>query len=167
MKALNKTKLITLIICSLFFSYGSAQCPKISDLNLRDESGKWTESAQSRTETLKMGESFEVSFIAQRGMDYRIRVLSGAEDLSIENSTVRIYDTDVEKVEEDGEIVYKRTQNKVFDSNSLKTNKEIIITTPKTRKLTVKGTARKSDIPEKTQCMIVYIESRRSEKLGM
>lgn len=165
MKSNLKKLIVVLFVFAINLSF--AQCPAISDLDLSDGKDKWVESAQSRTETLKMGESFEMTFIAQRGMDYRIRVLSGAEDLEMKNASVRIYDTDIEKSKVDGTVSYKRTQKKVYDSNSIPENKEVILTTPKTRKLTVKSTTRKSDNAEKPQCIIVYIESRRSQKLGI
>lgn len=163
------SKYIKLIISAFILSVGlnsSAQCPRPHELGLYDPESGWSENSQSKSGLLKMGETYELNLIAQRGMDYRVSAFVATEDASDIFVDLKIYDSEVKKVEEEGRGVYKRVKKCIYDTSKSNPDDELVITTPKTRRLNVKVTAVNASKNEDVECVIIYVEHRRSQKLG-
>lgn len=118
--------------------------------------------SQSRSGSVRPGETYEMSFIAQNGMDYRLsmKAANGAEGtLSYE-----IYEMVVEKKTVNGKTVYKRSRQ-VLASSGDNASTPLEFSTDKARKVFVAVTLTGGD-PKKTQCVGVLIEDKKSTKLG-
>lgn len=141
-----------------------AQCPAPASF-VKNKSAKgegYSVNSQSRSGAIKSGETYEMAFIAQVGMDYRLSskaANAGAGTLSYE-----IYELVVEKKEVNGKETFKRTKHVL--ANSEATNAEPIeFVTDKTRKVFIAVTITGGDA-KKTQCVGVLVEDRKSTKLG-
>jgi hypothetical protein len=145
----------------------SAQCPSPSELVKPDKKSGWNENSQSKSGALLAGEVYEYTFIAQRGVEYRITALGGVNEVIMDNVEFKLYDSEVQKVEIDGQPVYKRVQKVVYNSESGETGSQLVFTTPKTKKLTMKVNIVNSDKPDAVQCVAVYVETRRATQIGL
>ena len=144
-----------------------AQCPTPSEFIKSNGNDGWHLNSQSRSGSFRVGESYEITFIAQRGMDYRISAASGTEKhLAEEHIELHLFDTKVEKIEENGKEVYKRMRVDLFEGMGIDERSNMSITTPQPRKLTIKVTVKDAIDVDVIQCVVVQIESRRSQKLG-
>lgn len=165
MKKLNNILIFPLFACLSMVSFG--QCPSPSELIKPDKKSGWSENSQSKSGALMAGEVYEYTFIAQRGVEYRITALGGVDEVIMDNVEFKLFDSEVEKVEVDGELVYKRLQKLVYDSKSSEIGNQLIFSTPKTRKLTMKVNFVSAEDPEAIQCVAVYVETRRATPLGL
>jgi hypothetical protein len=155
-----KNTVFFIVLLNLFLS-AFAQCPNPNEYLRADTKNGWGKNSQSKSGYLKPGETYELNFIAQRGMEYRITVLAGNDNFSSENLNFQLYHTQVEKVEEKGKQVYKRLKSIIFDSNE--DEGEVKFATDQTRKISLEVSIENY---RKPQCVIVFIESRKSKKLG-
>lgn len=151
--------LFIVVLSLVFNSFG--QCPNPNDYLRADTKNGWGKNSQSKSGYLKPGETYELNFIAQRGMEYRITVLAGNDNFSDENVNFQLYHTQVEKVEEKGKQVYKRLRSIIFDSNE--DEGEVKFATDQTRKISLDVSIENY---RKPKCVIVFIEVRKSKKLG-
>jgi hypothetical protein len=144
-----------------------SQCPSPSEVMKADKKEGWSESSQSKSGALQAGEVYEYTFIAQRGVEYRVSALGGVDELSKDNVAYQLFDSEVQKVEVDGKPVYKRLEKVVYDSKKKESGDQLVFSTPKTRKLTMKVTITNTDKPDAIQCVAVFVESRRLAELGL
>lgn len=144
-----------------------SQCPTPSELMKPDKKTGWNENSQSKSGALQAGETYDYTFIAQRGVEYRITALGGVDDVIIENVAFQLFDSEVQKVEVDGKPVYKRLQKLVYDSQKEDSGAQLIFSTPKTRKLTMKVQILNTDKADAVQCVAVYVETRRAAAIGL
>ena len=155
-------KNIYLLSFTLVFSLSIfGQCPNPNDYLRGDKKGGWSKNSQSKSGYLKPGETYELNFIAQRGMEYRVTILAGNESFSEENVSYQVYHTQVQKVKEDGKSVYKRLKSMIFDSSE--DEGKVKFSTDQTRKISVEVSIENYSKP---QCVIVFIEARKSKELG-
>lgn len=144
-----------------------SQCPSPSELIKPDKKSGWNENSQSKSGALQAGEAYEYTFIAQRGVEYRITALGGVDEIIMDNVEFKLYSSEVDKVEIDGKPVYKRFEKVVYNSESSDTGSQLIFSTPKTRKLTMKVNIVNTDKPDAIQCVAVYVETRRATPIGL
>lgn len=144
-----------------------SQCPPPSQLIKLDKKAGWNESSQSKSGALQAGESYEYSFIAQRGLEYRITALGGGTDqINMNNVEFRLYSNEVERIQVEGKTVYKRLEKEIFNSESSDQGSQWIFSTSQTRKLTMKVNIVNTAKPDAIQCVAVCVETRRSTALG-
>ena len=157
-----KTILLTCLV--LLVSISNAQCPTAESIvkgktKTKDAYGV---NSQSRAGSIKSGETYEMSFIAQEGMDYRLSTkLANAAGGTIE---FEIYELIVEKKIVDGKETYKRTKH-VLATSAQAGSDPIEFTTDKTRKVFVAVTLSGGDL-KKPQCVGILVEDKKSTKLG-
>jgi hypothetical protein len=161
-----KNLLQMFLVVSISWS-ASAQCTKPNQVMKADKKNGWSENSQSKSGALAPGDTYEYNFIVQRGIDYRITTLGGKTELTKGNVEFKIYDSQVQRVEVNGEMIYKRFETIVFDSRNPGNTEELIFNSPQTRKLTMRVEVVADGQPNDVHCVVVFVETRRSEKLGL
>ena len=158
MKALLLTFLVVCV------SAGYAQCPTAESIVKEKSKTKdsYGVNSQSRSGSVKSGETYEMSFIAQDGMDYRLS--SKLSNPSAGSISIEVYEMIVEKKTVDGKEVYKRVKHVLATSNE-SGGKGIEFTTDKSRKMFVAVTLSGGD-PKKPVCVGVLVEDKKTTKLG-
>lgn len=158
MKALLLTFLVVCV------SAGYAQCPTAESIVKAKSKTKdnYGVNSQSRSGSVKSGETYEMSFIAQDGMDYRLS--SKLANPAAGTISFEIYEMVVEKKTVDGKEVYKRSKHVLANSNEAGME-PIEFTTDKSRKIFVAVSLSGGD-PKKPTCVGVLVEDKKSTKLG-
>jgi len=153
-----KSVILTCLIVLASSAY--AQCPTSESIVKGKNKTKdtYSVSSQSRAGAVKPGETYEMAFIAQAGMDYRLSA-KAAEGGTI---TYEVYETYVEKKVVDGKDVFKRVKKVLSGSGA----EAIEFTTDKTRKIYVSVTLTGGDA-KKIECVGVLIEDKKTTKLGL
>jgi hypothetical protein len=112
---------------------------------------------QSKSGALTIGETYEMAFIAQANMDYKI--VAGLENEAVGTLEVELFEMVTDKDKEGNYVKVKKTVAKVGALEA------IDLTTDKTRKLmigvTIKGKS------EKPECIAVLILDKKTTKLGL
>jgi hypothetical protein len=140
-----------------------AQCPTAESF-VRDKKNKggYGISSQSRSGSVKPGETYEMSFIAQGGMDYRLTSkLANSTEGTI---AYEVYELIVEKKDVNGKETFKRIKH-VLASSGEAGAAPLEFTTDKTRKIFVAVTLSGGDM-KKVQCVGVLVEDKKTAKLG-
>jgi hypothetical protein len=147
----------------LMVSTAYAQCPTAEaiakDKKTKDAYGV---NSQSRSASVKSGETYEMSFIAQDGMDYRLTTklaAGGAGTVSYE-----VYETVVEKKMVNGKETYKRSKHTLASSGDAGAA-PLEFTTDKSRKIFVAVTVSGGDL-KKPVCVGVLVEDKKTTKIG-
>jgi len=141
-----------------------AQCPapeKIVKPEKSKEKVSYSVNSQSRSGSIKPGETYEMSFIAQDGMDFRLS--TALSNPSAGTLTFEVYEMVVEKHTENGKVVHKRVKH-VLATPDQAAN-PIEFSTDKSRKIFVAVTLSGGD-SKKPQCVGVLVEDKRAVKLG-
>jgi hypothetical protein len=167
-KIFGLSKLSALVVAVIALAHiGMAQCPSPIMVFRPEPKSGWGLSSQSKSGALMTGETYEFTFIAQRGMEYRISSVGGSNELTKDKVQFRVSDTQVNRVIQDGQEVFKRSNVVIFDSKSTSGDEECVIVTPKTRKLTVTVNVVGTENPKDIQCAVVFVESRRAQTIGL
>ncbi len=146
-----------------------AQCPAIETIHkdhLKEKSKEkpaYSVSSQSRTGNVTTDKTYEMSFIAQPGTDYRLTTKAAAGSKG--SITFEIYEMDVDKKIVNGKETYKR-EKKVLASSESAGMGSLEFSTDKTRKIFVAVTLTGGD-KNKPVCVGVLIEDKKSTKLGL
>lgn len=162
-------KIIRVSLLSFFliiFGLGYSQCPEPEQVLRPDYKDGWGDNSQSKTGSLRPGDTYEMNFIAQAGMKYRITLLSGVGTYTDDNIDFQLIGSEVNKVEENGKMVYKRQEVVYFDSRNQAEGEKMTFSTPKTRKLTLKMQLNGIEDSKLVQCVIVFVESKRELQVG-
>lgn len=162
-------KIIRVSLLSLFLiilGVGYSQCPEPDQVLRPDYKDGWGENSQSKTGSLRPGDTYEMNFIAQAGLKYRITLLSGVDNYTDDNIDFQLIGSEVNKVEENGKMVYKRQEVVYFDSRNQAEGEKMTFSTPKTRKLTLKMQLNGVEDSKLVQCVIVFVESKRELQVG-
>jgi hypothetical protein len=158
-----RTVLLTFLVVCVSTVY--AQCPTAENIVKKEKSktkDNYGVNSQSRSGSVKSGETYEMSFIAQDGMDYRLS--SKLANPSAGSISIEIYEMIVEKKMVDGKETYKRTKHVLATSNESGAQ-PIEFTTDKSRKIFVAVSLSGGD-PKKPACVGVLVEDKKSTKLG-
>lgn len=152
------------LTCLLAFGTSTfAQCPApesfVKEKRAKDDT--YGVNSQSRSGSVRPGEMYEMSFIAQQGMDYRLTSKS-AVPLS-GSLSYEVYEMIVEKKNVNGKDSYKRVKHVLATSTD--GSQPLEFTTDKTRKIFVSVTLAGGD-PKKTYCIGILVEDKRTTKLG-
>lgn len=144
-----------------------AQCPDIETIHkdhlktAGKESPKYYVSSQSRTGYLATDKTYEMSFVAQPGNDYRLTTKLAPGGTGTINC--EIYELAVEKKTTNGTDSYKREKKVLANSAS---NEALEFSTDKVRKIFVSVTLTGGD-KKKPACVGVLVEDKKSTKLGL
>lgn len=156
-----KTLVLTglLVLASTTF----AQCPTaesfVKDKKTKDTYGV---NSQSRSGSIKSGETYEMSFIAQQGMDYRLS--SKLADPSGGTISYEVFEMVVEKKMIDGKEQFKRVKH-VLATSDAGGAQALEFTTDKTRKIYIAVALSGGDL-KKPQCVGILVEDKKTTKLG-
>lgn len=162
-----KTIRITLLsIFLIVFGASFGQCPEPEQVLRPDYKDGWGDNSQSKTGTLRPGDSYEMNFIAQAGLKYRITLLSGVQNYTDENIDFQLVGSQVNKVKENGKMVYKRQEVVYFDSRDQVEGEKMTFSSPKTRKLKLKMKLNGVEDRKLVQCVIVFVETKRELQVG-
>jgi len=156
--------LLSVLLMVTGISFG--QCPQPDQVLRPDYKDGWGDNSQSKTGTLRPGDTYEMNFIAQAGLKYRITLLSGVGPFTDENVEFQLLGSEVKKVEEDGKKVYKRQEVVYLDSENQPEGEKMTFSTPKTRKLTLKIQLNGVEDTKLVQCVIVFVETKRELQVG-
>lgn len=148
-------------------SVASAQCPRPYDVIQADYSEGWGDNSQSKSGPLRPGDSYEMKFIAQGGLKYRVTVVSGNDQYSRENVEFQLVGSEVRKVNENGKMVYKRVDVVFYDSEESKEGQKAVFYSPRTKRLNVRIKLKGAEDSKLMQCVVVYVETKRQEELGL
>ncbi|TNE53025.1 MAG: hypothetical protein EP338_13350 [Bacteroidetes bacterium] len=151
-------KLILTVALSGSFIY--AQCPLPEKIVKSTSSRKsnYRVSTQSKSGALKPGGTYEMSFVARSGFDYKISSDALNDEVSI--ISFEIFEMVTRKNEKNQ---YKRMKHVISKTDG---KEPVEFATDKTRKIMIKVTleALPTDDP---QCMAVLIEHKKSTKIGL
>ncbi|MDX1651942.1 MAG: hypothetical protein R3277_05590 [Brumimicrobium sp.] len=164
MLKINQLFIATLIVFTA--SLSMAQCPQPGQVLRADYKDGWGENSQSKTGTLRPGDTYEMNFIAQRGLKYRITILSGTGPFTDQNVEFQLVGSEVKKVEQNGKMVYKRQEVVLYDSANKQGDEKMSFSSPKTQKLTLRIKLNGAEDSKAVQCVVVFVETKRELEVG-
>jgi hypothetical protein len=162
-------KTIRISLLSIFltvFGTSFSQCLEPEELLKPDYKDGWGDNSQTKTGSLRPGDTYEMNFIVQEGLKYRITLLSGLGTFNDENIDFQLVGSEVNKVEENGKMVYKRQEVVYFDSRNQEEGEKMTFSSPKTRKLMLKMELTDMEDSKLAQCVIVFVETKRELQSG-
>lgn len=152
---------ISITLALLFgFVFTFAQCPPVeSFLAKKKEKDDYNLNSQSRVGAIDSDKSYEMSFIAHPGLDYRLTTVLG--EGSAGTLTYEIYELVVEKKMEGDKEVFKKVKKVLAASGS----EPLEFVSDKARKIFVAVSINGGD-KKKHACVGIVIETKRSIKKG-
>jgi hypothetical protein len=157
-------KIIGLLLLTFTVNNLFAQCPPAEKLQKAASKVKspYGVNSQSKTGSLLSGQSYEMSFIAQDGYDYRITAGTIVPDKG--EVTFEVYELITEK---DDKGNYKKVKKVIISSADTESN-TVEFTTDKARKLMISVTFEGADDEsKKPECVAVLIEDKKTTKIGL
>lgn len=154
-------------IILLSTTIASAQCPRPYDVIQADYDEGWGDNSQSKSGPLRPGDSYEMKFIAQGGLKYRVTVVSGNEQYSRDDVEFQLVGSEVRKVNQDGKMVYKRVDVVFYDSEESKEGQKAVFFSERTKRLKVRIKLKGAEDSKLLQCVVVFVETKRPESLGL
>jgi len=156
---LKATKIFAVLLMVMTGSVVFGQCPSAEKMG--KGKGGYGVNSQSKTGALLTGQSYEMSFIAQEGMDYRITVGTIVPDRG--EVSFEVYEMVSEK---DDNGAYKKVKKVIISSADAESNTVEFIT-DKARKLMISVSYEGSDDEsKKPECVAVLIEDKKTTKIG-
>lgn len=138
---------------------GTAQCPPAEAFLKKKKKDGYSLNSQSRSGSVASDESYEMSFIAHEGLDYRLTTVLGEGSAGTLN--YEIYELVVEKKSEGEKETFKRTKKVLATSGS----EALEFTSDKSRKIFINVSITGGD-KKKLACVGVLIETKRTERTG-
>lgn len=156
-----------LLILLVFISVGYAQCPP-AEYILRSELNKKSEdfyevNSQSSSGAILGDETFEMVFVAQSGMDYRVTTKALKENAG--TLSYEVYEMIVEKRQINGKETFKKIKHVLATSAEFQ-GQPLEFATEKTRKIFLSVTLVGGE-KKKPHCVGVLIENKTSIKIGL
>lgn len=143
-----------------------AQCTKPEKMMKPSYKQGWGVDAQSRSGVLEMGKPYELSFVASKGVDYKVTTATSGDDENVQIDFV-LYEMAVGKVEENGKSKYIKYKKVLFDSKDNDNARTIEFSSTKSRKVFINVTVPAgADDGGQMQCVGVLIEHQKSAKEG-
>lgn len=145
-----------------------AQCTHATHSIPADEHNGWRKNSQSKIKELYAGDKYEIKFVTQAGVKYRIQAFAGLDDLTKRNISFQLIVKEVNRIEEKGEVSYKSVDVILYDSELSGSDDEAIIQTSKTQNLSIKVKIHGAEVPSNTAlCAVVLIEEHKSKSVGL
>ncbi|MGM0479645.1 MAG: hypothetical protein ACQERC_10520 [Bacteroidota bacterium] len=162
-------KVITAILAIFLLSTAvHSQCPRAFDVMEADYDNGWGDNSQSKSGPLRPGDTYEMKFIAQGGMKYRVTVVSGNEQFSRDDVEFQLVGSEVNKVkDDDGRMVYKRQEVVFYDSEKSAEDEKAVFFSKRTKRLKVRINLKGVEDSKLVQCVVVFVETKRQEKIGL
>lgn len=157
------TLTLALLFCFVCvpIAIGIAQCPPAEAfMKKKKTKDAYSLNSQSRSGSIASDESYEMSFIAHQGLDYRLTTVLG--EGSVGTLNYEIYEMVVEKKTVGDKDTFKRTKKVLASSGSAEA---LEFTSDKSRKIFINVSITGGD-KKKLACVGVLIETKRSEKTG-
>lgn len=157
------TLTLALLFCFVIapIAVGTAQCPPAETfMKKKKTKDAYSLNSQSRSGSIASDESYEMSFIAHQGLDYRLTTVLGEGSAGTLN--YEIYEMVVEKKTVGEKDTYKKTKKVLATSGSAEA---LEFTSDKSRKIFINVSITGGD-KKKLACVGVLIETKRSEKTG-
>lgn len=152
------TLLVGFIFAPMFI--GIAQCPPVETfLKKKKNKDEYNLSSQSRSGAIAADESYEMSFIAHAGLDYRLTTVLG--EGSVGTLNYEIYELVIEKKMEGDKEVFKKVKKVLATSGS----EPLEFISDQSRKIFINVSITGGD-KKKHACVGVIIETKRSVKTG-
>lgn len=140
---------------------GISQCPPAEAfMKKKKTKDAYSLNSQSRSGSIASDESYEMSFIAHPGLDYRLTTVLG--EGSVGTLNYEIYEMVVEKKTEGEKDTFKKNKKVLATSGS---TEALEFTSDKTRKIFINVSITGGD-KKKLACVGVLIETKRTEKTG-
>lgn len=158
---------ILTVVATLSAGYLFSQCPQASKVISVDSKNGWGENSQSKSGQLRPGDTYEMRFILQSGIKYRIQALAGVEDFSADNVDFQVIGKEVNKVEENGRVSYKSSEVILYDSRTATAEEEAIFLSDRMQRLTIRVEVKGNDGAGLVQCAVVLVEAKKTQKLGL
>lgn len=153
-------KFIVTLTLLFGFVFVFAQCPPAETfLKKKKNKDEYNLSSQSRSGAIAVDESYEMSFIAHPGLDYRLTTVLG--EGSVGTLNYEIYELVVEKKMEGDKEVFKKVKKVLASSGS----ESLEFISDKSRKIFINVSIAGGD-KKKHACVGVIIETKRSVKTG-
>ncbi|MES2589653.1 MAG: hypothetical protein V4622_11790 [Bacteroidota bacterium] len=153
---INSLSVATLLFtCNVLF----AQCPVPEKIVRAKDKGAFGICSQSKSGALKVGEAYEMAFIAQANTDYRIS--AALVDEKAGNLVVELFEMESQK---DASGNYKKVKKVI---SSVAQDELIEITTDKTRKMMIGVTIEGGEGNNKPQCIGVLILDKKTTIIGL
>jgi hypothetical protein len=165
---MNKFIHILIIAATLSGGYLFAQCPRPSKVITPDYKNGWDENAQSKSSQLLPGDEYEMIFIAQAGIKYRVQASAGLKEFLEDNISFQLVVKEVNRIEEKGKVQYKSSEVILYDSELADKDDEAIIVTSKVQRLSIKVKVIREDFPATSLlCAVILIEAQKSQSTGL
>lgn len=153
-------KFVLTLTLLLGFVFGFAQCPPAEAFTKKKKTkDEYSLNSQSRSGAIASDESYEMSFIAHPGLDYRLNMVLGEGSTGTLN--YEIYEMVVEKKTEGGKEAFKKVKKVLASSGA----EALEFTSDKARKIFVNVSLTGGD-KKKLACVGVLIETKRTVKKG-
>ncbi|MNJ86120.1 hypothetical protein D3C87_36070 [compost metagenome] len=152
---------LTLLFGFVFapIAIGIGQCPPAEAFLKKKKKDAYSLNSQSRSGSVAADESYEMSFIAHEGLDYRLTTV--LDEGSAGTLNYEIYELVVEKKKDGEKETFKRTKKVLATSGS----EALEFTSDKSRKIFINVSISGGD-KKKLACVGVLIETKRSERTG-
>lgn len=161
-------KQIVLIFALFVGAYSFAQCPNPGEVLTADQDNGWEQNSQSKSGSLRPGDEYEMRFVAQGGIKYRITVVSGLKDKEFSEADIdfQLVVKEADKVMKNGREIYESKDVILYDSKS--TEDKAIFYSDRSRRMTIRVSVKGAEKESKLiQCAVVFIEAKSYEKLGL
>jgi len=164
-------------ICSLIVIQAFAQCQKThllaqGQFGKEDKGQFWNLNNQSKSGAFEKGKTYEMTFIAYEGYEYRVATTTDVESAANVNFELA-HDVIVRVKDGNGRTDMKRQRETIFDNTAEGMEQYVVFSTDKTQKfyVTVSVPATGSSSDRKLTntdrvCMGVAIFHRKTERLG-
>ena len=174
---MRKVVVLGIGIISLIVVQAFAQCRNThylaqAQFGKEDRGQGWLLNNQSRSGAFEKGKSYEMSFIAYEGFEYRLATCTDVESADQVNFELA-HDVIVRVKDGSGHTNIKRQRETIFDNTAEGMEQFVVFTTEKTQKfyVTVSVPATGSSSDRKLTntdrvCMGVAIYHRKTEQLG-
>lgn len=158
-------KQIVLLFALFVGVYSFGQCPNPGDVLKADKENGWVQNSQSKSGSLRPGDEYEMRFVAQAGVTYRIAVVSGIKEFTEDEIDFQLVVKEANKVIENGKEVYESKDVILYDSKT--TEDKAVFYSDRSRRMIIRVKVKDAKEESKLiQCAVVFIETKSNEKLG-
>lgn len=148
-----------------------SQCPDSRSFCLSGSRNGWLFNNQSKSATFEKGETYEMSFIAYKGISYRLAVCTDLRDES-EDIEFEIYESKSVAKKIDGRVRYVKEYVTLYSNNEDQMEQIFTFSSDKTRKLFLRMKVPTGESKDKDNnqldllCVGVLLEHQKTPKTG-
>lgn len=164
-------KYLVFTLTLLFAGNIESQCPDSRSFCMSGSRDGWMFNNQSKSATFEKGEKYEMSFIAYKGISYRLAVCTDLRDES-EDIEFEIYESKSVKREENGRLRYSKEYVTIYSNKEDEMSQDFTFSSDKTRKLYLRMSVPNGESKGKDNntldllCVGVLLEHQKTPKTG-